>query len=774
MMGDWEGAKSIISSMSAKGLTPDTETYRELLKGYAKFGICFAISSSLENWKKMNISFSDGDLLAALYKAAVHGHSEAVDILLNRMRKDRDYNRSCVNIILQLVTQRKENEAFKILLSMKPKRTIDGKVPGSGRFFIRHIVKTNCSSDKIVEFCRKLVQTEKNSRAFFIALEAANIFERIELVDPLLNEIRDGGSFANSLGAILASGMLSGGEKKLIDTLRKMAAIRLYPNVQTINKHILPHLAGDSQTLLQKLRSARLSFPVISVALLQKSLASLDFNEAIRITSTFYISMNLRLYEDIATAYVKSQNATGLARLMNSLLPDGEEDETKNEAMELSSQIIGSVLKEICDQTPSGQLEVIEPLLKALKDQGLTISLSVAQFVRDKASEGKMTSAAVDLLAELTSGKLIPVPLNPTPRRLQLATISQVEKNIAKFRTFARERKLDEALAVRKELDAHNVPFSDGLNLLLIDLYGHHGRLDEALDVFSRMHMNPDLIVLPSKIMILSARLLKVGRIDDAIRVLEKLKIDPRVTENIELTRLVNASAIRLMDAAAENGNVETIQKIFDCLEQSKALKMSRALLGSLVKVHVVRDDLDSALDEFDRWTKERRTTPWNTQLAANLIEKDDTTRLDRLMRMNTAVHGEKNSLFDLSLAFLSCQRVRDAKNVLETPGLRIVNSRLDNVCAFYVRRKKIDELENLVKITKNVFNVDRHMLYNHLLAACIKVDDPKRATNVWTLMQEEGDLVPDSGFLRRLGDFLTTKKMLVPFSVPPSDQMSS
>lgn len=81
--------------------------------------------------------------------------------------------------------------------------------------------------------------------------------------------------------------MQSGGEKKVIDTLRKMAAIRLYPNVQTINKHILPHLAGDSQTLLQKLRSARLSFPVISVALLQKSLASLDFNEAIRITSTF-------------------------------------------------------------------------------------------------------------------------------------------------------------------------------------------------------------------------------------------------------------------------------------------------------------------------------------------------------------------------------------------------------------------------------------------------------------------------------------------------------
>ena len=173
------------------------------------FVFIFVIIFTLENWKKMNISFSDGDLLAALYKAAVHGHSEAVDILLSQMRKDREYNRSCMNIILQLITQCKEDEAFKILLSMKPRKTKDGTVLGSGQFFIRHLIKKNCSSNKIVEFCRKLVQTEKNSRAFFIALETANSFERIELVDVLLNEIKDGGNnYLNSLGSILASQLL--------------------------------------------------------------------------------------------------------------------------------------------------------------------------------------------------------------------------------------------------------------------------------------------------------------------------------------------------------------------------------------------------------------------------------------------------------------------------------------------------------------------------------------------------------------------------------------
>jgi len=66
-----------------------------------------------------------------------------------------------------------------------------------------------------------------------------------------------------------------------------MIAIRLYPNIETVNKHIVPYLTGDNQTLLEKLYSARLSFPTISVALLKKSLASLDFNEAVRVTSTF-------------------------------------------------------------------------------------------------------------------------------------------------------------------------------------------------------------------------------------------------------------------------------------------------------------------------------------------------------------------------------------------------------------------------------------------------------------------------------------------------------
>lgn len=73
----------------------------------------------------------------------------------------------------------------------------------------------------------------------------------------------------------------------MLEMLRKMTAIRVFPNVETVKRHIIPHMTGDSQTLFQKLYSSRVSFFVISVSLLQKSLDSLDFEDAVRVASTF-------------------------------------------------------------------------------------------------------------------------------------------------------------------------------------------------------------------------------------------------------------------------------------------------------------------------------------------------------------------------------------------------------------------------------------------------------------------------------------------------------
>lgn len=128
--------------------------------------------------------------MEVLYSAAVNEKSEIVDSVLGRMQKASGYNQDCVNIILRLINHKKEEEAFKVLLAMKPVILSDGQTSATGGFFIRQIVKSNCSPDKIVSFCQKLVDSGLNNRAFFRALEVANSLGKSDISNLVLKQIQ--------------------------------------------------------------------------------------------------------------------------------------------------------------------------------------------------------------------------------------------------------------------------------------------------------------------------------------------------------------------------------------------------------------------------------------------------------------------------------------------------------------------------------------------------------------------------------------------------------
>ena len=104
---------------------------------------------------------------------------------------------------------------------------------------------------------------------------------------------------------------------------------------------------------------------------------------------------------------------------------------------------------------------------------------------------------------------------------------------------------------------------------------------------------------------------------------------------------------------------------------------------------------------------------------------------------------------------------------MIQTPGLRARKDRLNLVCERYVEEKRVTELDNLVKITKGLFGIDRVGLYNHLLKAYIQTDDVQGASGLWNRLQEDGLRVSDS-FLYELGQYLKGNDIEPPFAVPP------
>lgn len=81
--------------------------------------------------------------------------------------------------------------------------------------------------------------------------------------------------------------------------------------------------------------------------------------------------------------------------------------------------------------------------------------------------------------------------------------------------------------------------------------------------------------------------------------------------------------------------------------------------------------------------------TPWKNELACKLIEIEDAEKLQKLTDLSTVVHGEINSLYDLVFAFVECGRIRQARKILETPGLQNRPQRINSACERYLNKRK-------------------------------------------------------------------------------------
>lgn len=80
-------------------------------------------------------------------------------------------------------------------------------------------------------------------------------------------------------------------------------------------------------------------------------------------------------------------------------------------------------------------------------------------------------------------------------------------------------------------------------------------------------------------------------------------------------------------------------------LIENEFTEPTNVLLGPSIKVHLLKDDIDGALDEFQNCCKNYRCTPWKGELMKTLIMKEDATRLQWLADLSTQVLYESDIL---------------------------------------------------------------------------------------------------------------------------------
>lgn len=73
-------------------------------------------------------------------------------------------------------------------------------------------------------------------------------------------------------------------------------------------------------------------------------------------------------------------------------------------------------------------------------------------------------------------------------------------------------------------------------------------------------------------------------------------------------------------------------------LIENNYIEPSNVILGPSIKVHLIQNDMEGALNEFEQCCKQYRSTPWKGELMKSLILAEDATKLQWLADLSTQV----------------------------------------------------------------------------------------------------------------------------------------
>ncbi|KAF2359625.1 Pentatricopeptide repeat [Trinorchestia longiramus] len=382
-------------------------------------------------------------------------------------------------------------------------------------------------------------------------------------------------------------------------------------------------------------------------------------------------------------------------------------------------------------------------LLTALKERGLSISKK-REASLSYALGRRATSEVNTLLSCLASGTLKKVQLERRPQFLSYnkMSVEQLEEAVENCTESGRDPKpmltnlliaycnadeLEKANNVLKMLEeTHQFPVGVGLRVHLINLYHKTNQPQLAFDMLEKIwEIEPDALLKSKAILKIANLYVDADRIEDAAVFLETEAKKRHASGEINPApegkdHGIDLLCNRILTPSSESGDVEMVSRLERAILDGQFAAPSRRLFNPIVRAYLVKGDLDAAWASVVECKSNYNIIPFRKSLARELIKREDTNKLQQLVDMATDLYGEHNSLFDLACFFVDEERVKEAKRVLETPGLRVRSESVSEICKYYLREKQTKRIEDLLAASAGT-SIDRRFVYEYLLEAYSK-----------------------------------------------------
>ncbi|XP_072939179.1 leucine-rich PPR motif-containing protein, mitochondrial [Epargyreus clarus] len=789
-LGDTEGAKVVMQTMSGAGLQPTNHTYALLACGYAKDGDLEGINSVISAAKDKDIYLTDKDLLEIVEHLAISGHEDKVDEIFQHLHKSSGYNQDVCNAIFRLLNNGCETAAKKVMKTMPKSGNINDTM-FKGAFYVKHLLKGNPTPEKLIQQCRELQQENLVPSALYIATEVSLQMGHTKLAQALFKELQKDGFEIRQhyYWPLLVQKGKEKDEEGLLQLIRDMNNEGIMLTGEALRDYVIPYIMDKEspQNVIVKLQIANIpaihSARNLMVELLEAGEIKKGANIALQYQPRGQYNLVAR---PLLIALNKSKDVESFATILHVISSNPTIAQTDEEGSKDDSQIddkgdtneIGRIV--VLGVKNLNNPDLCKNLLDAVLAKGLRISTSRAEEIEHFLSNN-MTPEISDILSKLTSADLERAPVETVQRRVprQLrsndlekmleksrrsgdANINSLQKQL--FLAYLKENNVAKLEPYLEELKASNFELTTAALAQLFEFYCENDLISKANEVKALLlNKEPEFVFNRYKCILMAYALLRANKYDEALQFF----IDNKQSNEITTSNfLVNSKSWQMLNYLAEQKEDAKVRELTKALIENNYVEPSNILLGPSIKAHIVKDDIEGALNEFEYCCKQYRCTPWKGELMKALIMKEDAGKLQWLADLSTQIHGEVNILHDLVLAFVECGRLRQARRILETPGLHTRQKRLQDACERYVEEGKSEYLEGLLEATKELSHIDRSKIYYHLLVTYCTANETDKALGLWTILQEEGE-IPSEKFLVYLGEHLKANNREVPFAIP-------
>uniref|UniRef100_A0A8C8Z4I3 Leucine-rich PPR motif-containing protein, mitochondrial n=1 Tax=Prolemur simus TaxID=1328070 RepID=A0A8C8Z4I3_PROSS len=743
--GDMENAENILTVMKEAGIEPGPDTYLALLNAYAEKGDIDHVKQTLEKVEKSELYLMDRDLLQLIFSFSKAGYPQYASEILEKITYERRYIPDAMNLILLLVTEKLEDTALQILLAC-PVSKEDG-LSDFGSFFLQHCVTMNTPAEKLLDYCRKLKETQMHSSPLQFTLQCALLQNKADLAKALMKAMKEEGFPVRThyFWPLLVEHQKKKNVQGIIDVLKGMQELGVDPDQETYVNYVFPSFESvkSVHTVLQENGCLPKSNTFSQAEFRSEAVnGNLDYilsfckynsiSDCICSFSVILVECFLLFFSTEAVGYF-------LYNLIDSM-SDSEVQAKEERLRQYFHQ-----LKEMNVKIPENIYRGIRNLLDSYHVPELIKDVYVLVDKEKIDSRKTVQFASSDLESTLERLKAENQPIGDILKQLILALCS--------------EENMQKALEVKAKYESDMVV---GGYAALINLCCRHDNAEEALNLkqeFDRLYSSA--VLDTGKYVGLVKVLGKHGKLQDAINILKEMK-----EKDVLIKDATVLSFFHILNGAALRGEIETVKQLYEAIVTLGLTKPSTNLSSPLVTVYLEKDDLPAALEAAIDCYEKYKILPRIHDVLCKLVEKGETDLIQKAMDFVSHKQGEMMMLYDLFFAFLQTGNYKEAKKIIETPGIRARPARLKWFCDRCITNNQVETLEKLVELTQKLFECDRDEMYYNLLKLYKINGDWQRADAVWNKMQEE-NVIPREKTLRLLAEILRNSNQEVPFDVP-------